>query len=155
MPRMVELRTRRKSTQCNVRRSCEVGHSCDAGFAALWDSFCSIPPRFCASLLDVALLSGLYILCRDAVGQHMDGSQQTATGKGEQHTADLEELTLFLTNCVGHSLVAPSDAESLAFLAFWWNGPQSRGLTSAHITYPVQLGLLATLSRRVSCKEDM
>ena len=64
------------------------GHSCDAGFAALWDSFCSIPPRFCASLLDVALLSGLYILCRDAVGQHMDGSQQTATGKGEQHTAD-------------------------------------------------------------------
>ena len=66
--------------------------------------------------------SDLYMdmqICAGAVRQHMDGSQQTATGKGEQHTADLEELTLFLTNCVGHSLVAPSDAESLAYLAYY------------------------------------
>ena len=168
--------------------------SCNAGFAALRslqrNNFCSIPPRFCASLPDVALaslcvvsrcpvgfvavlssccvpdftckscmpqecFSDLYMdmqICAGAVRQHMDGSQQTATGKGEQHTADLEELTW---NCVGHSLVAPSDAESLACLGFLWNGTQNFGLTSVHLAYPVQLGLLATLSRRVSCKEDM
>ena len=47
------------------------GHSCNAGFAALRslqrNNFCSIPPRFCASLPDVALAS-LCVGSRCSVG---------------------------------------------------------------------------------------